>query len=215
MCVRLTPHTRAICHCVAAQPAVTAEEAPPAKEGAEDTAAPGSPLPSSPDAAPTSHPWVGTWDLFGSEACTRGACGDKHCKPTVPGLVISEHVGMLRVSNFTLRALSDPMDDDMPFEYPRGAVLGCDEALAGPVKLVFDGANTGCGVESVTVMLHLTPDAARSGAPACEVKLAYDVRLGSLYKRKGHQSWAGSTQVFMQRRDDAAAAAAGEQPAAA
>jgi hypothetical protein len=182
-----------------------AEQASPAEE-AVDTAAP-PPVPSSPDAAPAAHPWTGTWDLFGSEACARGMCGDKRCTgATVPGLVISEEDGLLLVSNFTLRNLTDPMDDDMPFEYPDGASVFCDEALAGPVALVFEGADVGCGVESVTVTLHVRPDAVRAGAPARAVKLAYDVRLGSLYKRKGHQSWAGSTQVVMQRRNDAAAA---------
>jgi hypothetical protein len=118
----------------------------------------------------------------------------------VPGLEISnEYDTLLEATNFSLRALTDPMSED-PFEYAEGASVLSAHALAGPIALVFEGSDVGCGVESVTVTLHVQPDGARGGAPARPVKLAYDVRLGSLYKRKGHLSWSGSLQLVMQRR---------------
>ena len=151
---------------------------------------------------------MGTWDLFGSEACAAGACGDARCKgASIPGLVLSDEDGLLSASNFTLTALTDPMSDD-PFEYPDGASVLCERALAGPVSLEFEAAQVGCGAPSVTVTLHLKPDSAAGGAPPRAVKLEWDVQLSSFYTRKGHRSWAGSVQLVMQRRAKTPAAPA-------
>ena len=118
----------------------------------------------------------------------------------IPGLVIEERHGQLHVSGFTLRALCDPFADE-PWEYPDAEIVSSAAALAGPVTLDFFGA-VGCGVESVTASLHITPDAARGGAPSRAVKLAYVVQLGRMYTRKGHESWDGEKNVIMQRRPD-------------
>jgi hypothetical protein len=186
---------------VRAQPVQGADVAsPPASPAASDSEAP-----DEADAQAAAHPWVGVWDLFTDEACAAGKCRSSHCKGAmIPGLVIEEEDDMLHVSGFTFKALPEPFSDD-PWDYPDGAFVSAADAVSRPVTLDFEGGDLGCGVESVTVSLHLTPDAERGGAPSRAVKLRFDVRLGSLYTRKGYHSWDGGVSLIMQRRAEDAA----------
>jgi len=148
----------------------------------------------------TVHPWVGVWDLFASEACAAGKCSGKTpCRPEIPGLEIKEESGFLTASNFTLRGLKDPMAGE-PFSYGTAVVRVASAAAPGGATFSFDGEDCGCGIESVTCELLFKADAAAGGAPALGVKLSYDVRLGRLYLRKGHESWEGVKHLGIKKR---------------
>ena len=162
----------------------------------------------SPEAAPAPHPWAGTWDLHSNEACATGVCKDPLCRAVIPGVCIMARNGLLSATNFSLKALEDPMSED-PFSYPDPAYLTYEQAAAaGGASFVWHGDDTGCGVKSVTCKLHFTADPAAGGAPARIVRLHYDVQLGPLYTRKGHQSWDGQKQLIKISDAEPAAAAA-------
>lgn len=127
-----------------------------------------------------------------------GTCGED-CSPVIPGLRIEVQGAHLYASNFTLKVLVDPMSDG-PFEYPDGSSAPLADAAAGGVPFSFDGDNLDCNVKGVTCTLTLTADAAAGGAPARRVELAYEVELGPLYLRKGHDSWTGKKTVWLKRR---------------
>ena len=187
--------------CGAAASGQPAEQQPAGAEAAAASAA----------AASAPHPWAGTWDLHSNEACATGACRDPLCRAVIPGVCITARNGLLSAANFSLRALEDPMSED-PFSYPDPAYLTYEQAAAaGGASFVWHGDDTGCGVKSVTCKLHFTADSAAGGAPARIVRLHYDVQLGPLYTRKGHQSWDGQKQLIAIKISDAQpAAVAGE-----
>lgn len=135
-----------------------------------------------------------------------GTCRED-CSPVIPGLRIAVEGDHFCATDFTLKALEDPMSED-PFDYPDGSYAPLADVAAGGVTFTFDGDNLGCGVEEVTCTLTLTADASAGGAPARRVQLAYQVELGPLYLRKGHDSWSGKKTVWIKRRAQQAADAA-------
>ena len=135
------------------------------------------------DQKKSAHPWAGKWRVWGNKKCLTKSCGNPKCTGLGSFTLKPDGKDDLVTEDMNYVALRDPFSDD-PFTYSMPSrIKNASISCKSPVNLEFKG-DTSCGINSINLTLQLRPDPT-TGSINTEISCFFDVRLGSLYHRKG------------------------------